>query len=123
NTLDSINWLAQLNEQNKIAIMTEALGNMMRNILSEKSPLISVNEELEIVNHYITVQKHRYYDQLKFSVNDISAYGECVIPKLSIQPIVENTIQHGLEAVAGPCHINIKIQSFQNNLEILVADN
>ena len=123
NTLDSINWLAQLNDQNKIAMMTEALGNMMRNIISKKDPLISVKEELDIVNSYITIQKHRYYDRLKFSINDTSKYEQSSIPKLSIQPIVENAIQHGLEETIHPCHINITITNVQNHLKIFISDN
>lgn len=60
NTLDSINWIAQMNSQEVISTMIEALGNMMRNIISKKDPLISIGEELEIVNSYITIQKYRY---------------------------------------------------------------
>lgn len=123
NTLDSINWLAQMNDQSKIAKMTEALGNMMRNILSKKAPLISLREELEIVKSYMTIQQHRYYDRLTFSINTTSRYEDSSIPKLSIQPIVENAIQHGLEEMAKPCHINISISVKHTFLEILVEDN
>lgn len=123
NTLDSINWLAQIHQQEKIATMTEALGNMMRNIISKRTPLITVQEELEIVHNYLTIQKHRYYERLKFSINDYSSYKHNHIPKLTIQPIVENAIKHGLEEIAKPCHIVITIRDSEHHLKIEIEDN
>ncbi|WP_163101948.1 sensor histidine kinase [Peribacillus alkalitolerans] len=124
NTLDSINWMAKLNKQPNISIMAEALGNMMRNIISKKAPLISIKEELQIVINYITIQKYRYQERLYFSLESSPDVEEFLIPKLSIQPIVENAIQHGLEESVDGCTISISTHYLDNgNISIVIEDN
>lgn len=122
NTLDSINWIAQMNSQEKIATMIEALGNMMRNIISKRESLISIKEELEIVHSYITIQKYRYHNRLKFTINETVQYEKSSIPKLTIQPILENAIQHALEESIDPCHINVNFKTVKDCLEITIED-
>lgn len=124
NTLDSINWIAKINKQPKIYIMVEALGNMMRNIISKKAPLISIKEELQIVENYITIQKYRYQERLHFTLNSLTDIEHYLIPKLSIQPIVENAIQHGVEESESGCSITVDIYTLDNeDLHIVVEDN
>ncbi|WP_026570619.1 sensor histidine kinase [Sediminibacillus terrae] len=123
NTLDSINWLAKINQQEKISVMAEALGNMMRNIISKKAPMITIKEELEIVDNYITIQKYRYENRLEFTLSAWEEYEDCQIPKLTIQPIVENAIQHGLEEMIQPCRVIIRFKQVDNNLQIMIEDN
>ncbi|UFT98758.1 sensor histidine kinase [Radiobacillus kanasensis] len=123
NTLDSMNWLAKMNHQDKISKMAEALGNMMRNIISKKSPLITVKDELEIVNNYIIIQKYRYENRLDFSLESTVDYDRSQIPKLTIQPLVENAIQHCLEQLVANCYVHVHITSYQEDLEITVEDN
>nr|WP_283248180.1 sensor histidine kinase [Bacillus sp. FJAT-50079] len=123
NTLDSINWLARMNKQDKISSLAEALGNMMRNIISKKAPLITIEEEFDIVHHYITIQKYRYEKRLRYTIygeDDIKKYS---IPKLTIQPIVENAIQHGLEEIVSECEITIYCETLEDQLQIIVIDN
>ncbi|MCF6408434.1 sensor histidine kinase [Pseudalkalibacillus salsuginis] len=123
NTLDSINWLAKINQQEKISVMAEALGNMMRNIISKKAAMITIKEELEIVKNYITIQKYRYDQRLNFTLKSISELEDSKIPKLSIQPIVENAIQHGLEEMITECRIIVDITTDEDDLLIVVEDN
>ncbi|WP_173917218.1 sensor histidine kinase [Halobacillus sp. Marseille-Q1614] len=123
NTLDSINWMAKVNKQEKISVMAAALGNMMRNIISKKAPMITIREELEIVRNYITIQKYRYDQRLDFTLDVSPELEESLIPKLSIQPIVENAIQHGLEEMVSSCRIIVTISEAEDNLEIIVSDN
>ncbi|SFJ50338.1 two-component system, sensor histidine kinase YesM [Halobacillus dabanensis] len=123
NTLDSINWLAKVNKQEKISVMADALGNMMRNIISKKTPMITIKEELEIVCNYITIQTYRYEHRLNFSLDVEEEYKNSKIPKLSIQPIVENAIQHGLEEMIEECRIRLSITEAGEDLEIAIKDN
>ncbi|MFB5660193.1 sensor histidine kinase [Alteribacillus sp. HJP-4] len=123
NTLDSIHWMAKMNQQLKISAMAEALGNMMRNIISKKDPLIKIKEELEIVENYITIQKYRYSDRLNFHLERDPELDVSSIPKLTIQPIVENAIQHGLEEMIDTCTITVNIVSKGDFLDIIVKDN
>lgn len=123
NTLDSINWLAKVNKQEKISVMADALGNMMRNIISKKAPMITIKEELEIVCNYITIQTYRYEHRLNFSLDVAEEHKDSKIPKLSIQPIVENAIQHGLEEMIEECRIHLSIVEVGEDLEIAIKDN
>ncbi|MBO0992295.1 sensor histidine kinase [Bacillus sp. SD088] len=123
NTLDSINWLARVNKMEKISNLAEALGNMMRNIISKKAPLITIEEEFDIIHHYITIQKYRYENRLHFSVQNIEEIKKTSIPKLTVQPIVENAIQHGLEEIVSTCEIEIFHEIREKQLCIIVSDN
>lgn len=123
NTLDSINWIAKVNDQEKISAMVEALGNMMRNIISKKAPLITLKEEMDIVTDYITIQKYRYGDRLHFHLDYDSSCETARIPKLTIQPLVENAIQHGLEEMATECYISVHIFSERGFVNMIVQDN
>ncbi|WP_431800480.1 cache domain-containing sensor histidine kinase [Halobacillus andaensis] len=123
NTLDSINWLAKVNKQEKISVMADALGNMMRNIISKKAPMITIKEELEIVRNYITIQRYRYDKRLDFTLDIPEQYHNSQIPKLSIQPIVENAIQHGLEEMIDECRITVNIFEKEEGIELTVTDN
>ncbi|MDC3416076.1 sensor histidine kinase [Aquibacillus salsiterrae] len=123
NTLDSINWFAKINKQEKISILAESLGNLMRNIISKKEPLITIKDELEIVHNYVTIQKYRYTNRLQFELHSSQKFQNSRIPKLSIQPIVENAIQHGLEEMITECKVSVIISEFDDDLIITVADN
>ncbi|MCJ7839769.1 sensor histidine kinase [Lederbergia sp. NSJ-179] len=123
NTLDSINWLARVNKLEKISNLAEALGNMMRNIISKKAPLITIEEEFDIIHDYITIQKYRYQNRLHFTINEIEGIKKYSIPKLTIQPIVENAIQHGLEEIVSKCEIEIDYRMEGDKLYLIVSDN
>ncbi|MBM0067027.1 sensor histidine kinase [Bacillus gibsonii] len=123
NTLDSINWLAKMNKQQDISSIAESLGNMMRTIISKKEPLITLEEELTIVHHYMVIQSYRYKSRLTFSMEQSDHLKSLQIPKLTIQPIVENAIQHSLEEVIGECQIHIYFKVSGEHLYITVKDN
>ncbi|WP_185970849.1 sensor histidine kinase [Alkalicoccobacillus porphyridii] len=123
NTLDSINWLAKVNRQNDISNIAESLGNMMRTIISKKEPLISIQEELNIVHHYMVIQKYRYKKRLTFEMKQPDEVDLYRIPKLTIQPIVENAIQHSLEEIIDECVIQVELTVNDQSIEILISDN
>ncbi|GLI86289.1 sensor histidine kinase YesM [Rossellomorea marisflavi] len=123
NTLDSINWMARINQQKKISVMVEALGNMMRNIISKKEALVTLKDEMEIVKHYITIQEYRFENRLNFAFHSLLDLESHSIPKLSIQPIVENAIAHGLEEMTSQCDITIYMFPKAKDIEIVIEDN
>lgn len=97
NTLDSINWIAKRNNINEISTMVIALGDLMRISINKDKDFITIGEEMKYIEDYLTIQKIRYRD--KFSV-DINVEPEILnkrIPKLVVQPVVENAIVHGIE--------------------------
>ncbi|CAM4206342.1 sensor histidine kinase [Paenibacillus alkaliterrae] len=123
NTLESINWSAKLSKQTHISQMVEALGSLLRTSINLKEPLIPLSKELEIINHYVTIQKYRFEERLDFHVNVPEKLLHCSIPKLSLQPLVENAINYGLEQMIDTCTIKIHAYVEEALLFIAVEDN
>lgn len=97
NTLDSIKWLAKLNQVPEIAAIATQLGKLLRSSISCEEDLVTVEESLETLRSYLEIEKIRYSDQFETIIRinpDLYPYR---IPKLILQPIVENAIMHGLE--------------------------
>jgi two-component system, sensor histidine kinase YesM len=123
NTLESINWLAIINKQKQISSMVEALGNLMRNSINFKEDIITVEEELEIVNSYLTIQKYRFDDRLEFQLGVPSHFMKCRIPKLILQPLLENSFKHAVETSVYTSVIKLEAYQEEGKLFIRVEDN
>lgn len=123
NTLDSINWMAKLNQQHEISRMVEALGYLLRSSISKKEPMVLVEEELKILDSYITIQKMRYGERLKFEVDVAPDYFDYYVPKLSFQPIVENSINHALENMLGTCVVRLEARIDGDQVKFYIHDN
>ena len=122
NTLETVNWMAKMNDQPRISEVVEALGHMLRNVISRKGPLIPLAEELNIVRDYVTIQKHRFDERLDFRMTVEPGAEECLVPKLTIQPLVENAIQHVLEKARGTCRIEVDIREEGGCLRMSVSN-
>ncbi len=123
NTLDSINWLAKINQQRDISAMVESLGNLLRSAISGKVPIITLNEEVQLLKDYLTIQKMRFGERLQFQVNIDEEWLGLRVPKLTLQPIVENSINYGLENTLNVCRIKVKAVPDAGCLNISVTDN
>jgi two-component system sensor histidine kinase YesM len=123
NTLESINWSAKLSNQTHISQMVEALGSLLRTSISLKEPTIPLSRELDIVSHYITIQKYRFEERLDFHVAVPEPLLYCGLPKLSLQPLVENAINYGLEQMIDTCVIRIEAYAEDDMAFITVEDN
>lgn len=121
NTLESINWLAKMNQQPTISHMVESLGFLLRSSISMKTPLIPLQVELEIIKHYITIQTYRFEDRLHFELDIDDELLDYRIPKLTLQPLVENAIQYALEPKVEPCAIRL-IGRKENDAMILTVE-
>lgn len=123
NTLESINWLAKGNGQTQISKMVESLGFLLRNSISLKKHMITIEEELNIVKNYIIIQTYRFEERLDFCLEvDSSIYG-VLIPKLTLQPLVENAIHYALEPMIDPCKIRIYSIVTDKDIKLVVEDN
>ncbi|MEH7250805.1 histidine kinase [Neobacillus niacini] len=101
NTLDSIYWMAIMNDNEDIAKIVVSLSESFKLSLNNGEDLISVSKELDHIRHYITIQNYRYDNRFKY-IEDIEPdIIERKILKLLLQPIVENAIYHGLESKIG----------------------
>jgi two-component system sensor histidine kinase YesM len=95
NTLDTINWIARINGVDEIAEVATSLANLMRYTISG-SDFTIIGMEMENLNNYICIQKHRYGNDLSVQLSFSPDTLNIKIPKLIIQPIVENAISHGV---------------------------
>jgi len=123
NTLESINWLAKVNKQSQISQMVEALGYLLRSSIGLKDPLISLDRELSIVRSYVTIQQTRFEERLDFRMDIPVELLDALIPKLTLQPLVENAIRYALEPNIEPCTISVSVKQESNGLDLRVSDN
>lgn len=119
NTLDLIKWNAKLGKNDEIVSITVLLGKVLRRVMNTKSDLVTVAYELEIVDAFVKIQKKHYGERLSVSVDVESDLWDLYIPKLVIQPIVENAIVHGFSDRAESCRIRI-IGKYKNPREGLL---
>jgi two-component system sensor histidine kinase YesM len=97
NTLDSLYWLLKVNEQGQSAEFVLSLSKLFRYSISGDNGLASIREEIEQLDHYLTIQRLRFRDQIEFRKDVSPDVLEYCIPKLTLQPFIENAINHGLK--------------------------
>lgn len=123
NTLDTICWTAQRRGQKDIAELVYALANLFRISLSDGRDVITLAEELELVRNYLYLQQQRFKERLQFEINaELDAKAIC-IPKLLLQPLIENAVKHGIEPLEGQGFIQIQIRIEQDKLNLNIIDN
>ncbi|WP_046176283.1 cache domain-containing sensor histidine kinase [Domibacillus indicus] len=123
NTLESVNWLAKANKQTQISKMVESLAYLLRNSINLKEDIVTIRQEVDLVSHYVTIQKFRFEERLDFHIKVEKEVYECRIPKLTIQPLIENAIHYALEKIIDPCTITIKAYRKQGAVFVTVEDN
>lgn len=123
NTLESIRVTAQINGDVQAAKMIHILGEMFRWNIKMKGMFVDLKEEMDYVRSYIELQKLRYDNSLTVSTETESAALKLGVPKLLLQPLVENSISHGLSDMDSGGHIWIKAYIDSGSLVIKVTDN
>lgn len=123
NTLESINWRAQIAGENDIALMIQALSKLMdASINRNNEKIIPIEEEVTYMEQYMYLVQMRYAESLEFQLeisDDVKAY---FVPKLIIQPLLENAVKHGIEPV-GEGIIALRAYKFEEKITIEVEDN
>lgn len=123
NTLDSIKWLAVIQNVDTISDMTTALINLLKYNISKNVITVSLSEELESIVNYIKIQKYRFGDIFNIEYNIEEVTKEIQILRFVLQPIVENAIIHGFECVENQGIITINSRVDGTDLVIEVIDN
>ncbi|WP_256759755.1 sensor histidine kinase [Cohnella sp. WQ 127256] len=123
NTLESINWLAVRKKEPEISTVLTNLGKFFRISLSNGSPFILLGKEIEHILSYINIQKFRYSNNFETEVHVDTETKGLYVPKLILQPIVENALIHGLRNKESPGRIILRADKFDNMLTITVKDN
>lgn len=97
NTLDTIVWLAEGSDQAKVVSMVESLSDFFRTSLNQGKDVITIREELQHVRSYLEIQQVRYQDILEYEIDVPEELFKYHIPKITIQPLVENALYHGIK--------------------------
>lgn len=123
NTLDTIQWMAQERKADDVVVMIMALTNLFRIGLSKGRESIPVSEEMEHIRSYLFIQKSRYENKLNYEIYVEPEVSQEMVFKLTLQPLVENAIYHGIKARRGKGHIQIKVHKVDDKLCLRVSDN
>lgn len=122
NVLESINWFARFGDGKRVSTMVQSLGHLLRSTLSQNEDLISLQRELDILESYLSIQRIRFPDTLRVTLHADKEALTVMIPKMSIQPLVENAIIHSLEENVGTCHIDIRVVLQNDFLQVSVEN-
>lgn len=98
NTLDTIKWMAKINHVPEIAVMATDLADVLRFCISSEE-FVTLAYDVEVLQRYVEIQEIRLSGRLEFSVDIPPELEECLVPKMILQPIVENAVLHGLAGV------------------------
>ena len=123
NTLDTIIWLAEGGDEKRVVSMVKSLSAFFRTSLSRGREIITIREELVHAKSYLEIQQFRYQDILEYEIDVPEEYSEYTIPKITIQPLIENALYHGIKNKRGGGKIKISAQRSQDDIVISVADN
>ncbi len=123
NTLDAIIWLAECGEQEKVVSMVGNLSEFFRTSLNQGKDIISIKEELQHVRSYLEIQQVRYRDILEYDISVPKELDKFLIPKITIQPLVENALYHGIKNKRGMGHIRITGKKEEDYFILQIEDN
>lgn len=123
NTLDNVYMLARINKQTQIMDMVDSLSRFLRVTLSNGKDVISVKQELEHACAYMKIQQIRNSDLFTYEVTCEEALYSYIIPKMILQPLIENCIEHGFADIMEGGRIEIRIREEKEKLIFEVSNN
>jgi two-component system sensor histidine kinase YesM len=121
NSFEFINMLAIENDQYEISDLISGLGKLMRYTVDKKKKMVTVKNEVEFIDNYLKFVNYSMGDRIKSEIVFDASLNNCLLPKLILQPLVENAIKHGIGEKEGSIKITIIKES--DRLLIMVEDN
>ena len=109
NTLDTIGWMAREHSANDIVRLVDALTNVFRVSLSRGNDYITLKDEVLYISNYLYIQKIRYGNRVDYQIKMDENFNQVLVPKLILQPLVENAIYHGVKMKRGEGHLQIEV--------------
>jgi two-component system sensor histidine kinase YesM len=125
NTLDTINWSARVQGMDEIGKMAESLANLLRISIRDQDKPYHIREELDYISNYMSIQQYRFEDRIRMELDVTPDLYEVSIPRLIIQPLLENAIVHNVDRNDGPTVIAIRMTVDEPHkvVSISVSDN
>ena len=122
NTLDSIAWMCERGKNADAVKMVHALARLFRISISRGHELIPIEKELQHAESYLLIQKFRYKNQFTYHFTVDESCLHCLCNKITLQPIIENSITHGLDLLVDPGHIEIEVCADEEDILFKVTD-
>ena len=122
NTLNAIHWMIRAKKNDVAGRMIVELGVLLRASFDE-NPYTTVEKEIGMLKSYIEIQQLRYEDRAEFSVKTVGKPGDYVMPRMTLQPLVENAIFYGADVMTEICYIDITITEEAESILFEVKDN
>ena len=122
NTLNTLNWMVQLGHDKDASRVVIQLGKLLRASFA-RNPYASAREELDMVKSYIAIQEYRYRERVTFQVEETGALEAFTVPRMILQPLVENALNYGADRMTGECIIRITMDASSQYLTIGIHDN
>lgn len=123
NTLECIHWQAVVDNNKEISIMVKAMAQFYRVCLSQGKEIITLDKELEHIGSYLIIQNMRYDNIIDLEDNIPEEYYNVKIPKMTLQPLVENSIYHGIRIKeGGKGKVILSIRKEEDDVYILLGD-
>jgi len=107
NTLDTIIWLIEAGDAEKSIQMVNSLSNFFRFSMNRGKDVITLAEEEKHIRSYLEIQEIRYHDVMDYQIDIPPELGDYCLPKLTLQPLVENALYHGIKLKRGKGHIEV----------------
>ncbi|MEK3885596.1 sensor histidine kinase [Paenibacillus sp. PL2-23] len=123
NTLNTIRYLAKIQHTPNIEELTTSFITLLRSLTNHQDEQISVNQEIQLLDHYMTIQQYRYAGKLQFECHVDPGCVSCGILKFTLQPLVENAILHGMGARENNGMIHVDVFQEGSDLICIVYDN
>lgn len=125
NTLQTINWkaISLLGRENDISVMSEALSSMLRLALENTDTIVPFSQEVEHTNMYLKIQEKRYGDKFQVQWDIPEEVLHCKTMRILLQPIIENSIYHGIKMLSGSGIIRVSARVCDQIVELTVHDN
>lgn len=123
NTLETINWHAQMGNSEDISEMVTALSAIMDATMTRTMHMIPFKEELVYIGHYLTIMSHRYGERLRVTMAISELSKDLMVPQLILQPIIENALMHGIAHKSDLGRIHVQAKILGDVCHIMVTDN
>lgn len=121
NTLNSVTWMIRAGRHGEANKVIVELGQLLRAALA-KNPYISVAEEVALVESYMSIQRFRYGSRVSFNVEARGSLDRFVVPRMILQPLVENAIYHGIEQAITHCDVTVLVEEETDTIALQVID-
>lgn len=122
NALESIRWSARRSGDNNCMVIAKSLGDLLRESLSGTQAVIPVRKELEIIQSYLNIQAIRFSDTLRTRICCPEEAMDFLVPKMSVQPLIENAVIHALEENIGICTVSLCVEKNGDFLRVSVGN-